>query len=102
MFGIRLRQEKQRLSDLAASRGERLTEATRYIEVLTAQRRRHLRRHADLVNVIAAHITTGTTPEELRKATVRAGFRAELEYALLEQAPAKTHERTTATPQEDQ
>ncbi|WP_329131453.1 hypothetical protein OG552_10245 [Streptomyces sp. NBC_01476] len=78
-----LRRENERLTDLAASRATRLTDVTRYVETLTAQKRRLQARHDALIDLIAAHVTNGTHRDQLRAAVTDAGFRAELEYALL-------------------
>lgn len=83
MFGAKTRRIAE-LDRLAASRGERLTGATERARQLTDQKRRVMRRQDDLLKVVAVAITARTSPEQLRKAMLTAGFRAELEYALLE------------------
>lgn len=87
MFGTRLRAENRRLILLAASRAERLASTTKYAEITTRQKRQLQRRHDEVLNIIAIHITGGATSTELQNAMLRAGFRAELEYALLGVAP---------------
>lgn len=91
----RLRADNDRLTELAASRAVRLAGANQYVETLTRQKRRLQDNHDSLLRVVAAHITTGASPEQLRTAVVRAGFRAELEYALLE-IPENTRRQATA------
>jgi hypothetical protein len=86
MYGKKARRIAH-LERLSSSRGERLTEVTRYADTLIEQHRRHIARQDALVQIIAVHLTSGTNREQLRAAMERAGFRAELEYALLDLAP---------------
>lgn len=76
----RIAELERRLS----ARGEQVAEADDRVRTIGDQKRRLQGRHDDLLRVVADHIASGTGREQLRTAMVGAGFRAELEYALLE------------------
>jgi hypothetical protein len=86
-----LRADVQRLTSLADSRLERTQEAVAYASLLLDQKLRLHAQHDALLQVIATHLTPA-----LRAAVEGAGFRAELEYALLD--PRHTGARTPAGP----
>lgn len=81
MFG-KTRSENQRLSTLAASRGEQLTDARAHIETLNRNQARFAQRQAALIHIIAAQIHQPVSGDALRKQLADGGFAAEITLAL--------------------
>lgn len=95
MFGTQVRADNHRLRRLADSRGQQVGDQRKHITVLTDNQARLIRRHGDLMQLVALHIVTSGHPEQLRAALLRAGFAAELEYALHE-TNSTAHQEATS------